>query len=306
MKYFLFFLGALLLFSSVPAFASEAHGATLTSQYLAKAGDTKSPQSTATPTNTYEGRQIAEFKSIVPIAQIDYSQSPSYPDYLNKIFGIVIQLGAILAVLMIVYGGFEYMTNAAGIAKKNGADRIRGAVTGLILLLASYLILFVINPCLVQINLFSTSGTGGCVTATQTVPESTGQGGTGASQEGPVPQGFPQGSCVVLGNAGCGPTPICQVDNRFLPRSGESCSLGTPAFMCTRDCPAQVPTNVTGPTDLSGIDVLSSGGDACPEGDTGPFQACMDGQMNGTPVPSSGVCVLPLRHIYFCRVPAGN
>ncbi|OGG43672.1 hypothetical protein A2841_03710 [Candidatus Kaiserbacteria bacterium RIFCSPHIGHO2_01_FULL_48_10] len=64
---------------------------------------------------------------------------------LNGLFQLAIGLGAIAAVIMLVVGGFQYMTQDAVGGQKEARARIQGAVVGLILLLLSYLILFVIN-----------------------------------------------------------------------------------------------------------------------------------------------------------------
>ena len=65
---------------------------------------------------------------------------------LSGIFQLAIAFGAIAAVLMLVIGGFQYMTQDAVGGQKEARARIQGAVFGLLLLLLSYLILFVINP----------------------------------------------------------------------------------------------------------------------------------------------------------------
>ena len=89
--------------------------------------------------------------------------------YLNSIFKLSITIAVVLAVLMIVIDGFKYMTSEAVGNKKDALSGIRSALGGLILLLASYLILFIINPQILSLSVFSPNGgalSGGCGSTT--------------------------------------------------------------------------------------------------------------------------------------------
>lgn len=72
--------------------------------------------------------------------------------YIGYIFKFSIAIAAFLAVIMIIWGGFEIMTSEAIPVKMEGKERIKNAIIGLIMVLASYLILNTIDPRLVQIN----------------------------------------------------------------------------------------------------------------------------------------------------------
>jgi hypothetical protein len=63
---------------------------------------------------------------------------------------IVIGFGAVLAMVMIVMGGIEYMTDELISGKEAGKERIRNAILGLLLALGAYLILNTINPQLLS------------------------------------------------------------------------------------------------------------------------------------------------------------
>src|SRR3989344_5352769 len=68
-------------------------------------------------------------------------------NYVTTIYGYVAGLAGLLAVLMMVFGGFQVMTsgtNPAGVSA--GKEKIVNAVGGLILLLVSALLLYTINP----------------------------------------------------------------------------------------------------------------------------------------------------------------
>ncbi|TSC66952.1 MAG: Uncharacterized protein G01um101472_582 [Parcubacteria group bacterium Gr01-1014_72] len=73
--------------------------------------------------------------------------------YLRGAFRLAIAIAGALAVLMIVMGGIQYMSTDAIGGKTEGRGRIQNAIGGLILALASYLLLYTINPNLVELNL---------------------------------------------------------------------------------------------------------------------------------------------------------
>lgn len=75
----------------------------------------------------------------------------NFKTYVQYIVNLAIALSAVTAVFMIVWGGFEYITSTIPGNKNDGKKRITNAVYGLILVLASYIILRTIDPRLVQI-----------------------------------------------------------------------------------------------------------------------------------------------------------
>lgn len=75
-------------------------------------------------------------------------------DFLNGVFRIGVGAAALLAVLMITIGGFEYMTSTIPGVKADGKSRIVGAILGLLLILLSWLILNIINPDILSFDLF--------------------------------------------------------------------------------------------------------------------------------------------------------
>ena len=72
---------------------------------------------------------------------------------IKNIYGISIGIGAMLAIVMIIWAGIEYATTEAIYGKSAAKEKWQGAVFGLVLLLASYIILRTINVDLVNINL---------------------------------------------------------------------------------------------------------------------------------------------------------
>lgn len=69
---------------------------------------------------------------------------------LNFIFTWGIRVAVLLAVIMIIFGGVEYMTSDAVFNKEDGIHKINAAIIGLILTLSAWLILYTINPRIVE------------------------------------------------------------------------------------------------------------------------------------------------------------
>lgn len=72
--------------------------------------------------------------------------------YIATLFQFGVGMAGVLAVLMIIWGGVEYMTTEAFTGKSEARGRIQNALYGLLLALASYTILFTINPQIVDLN----------------------------------------------------------------------------------------------------------------------------------------------------------
>ncbi|OGI63202.1 hypothetical protein A2818_00125 [Candidatus Nomurabacteria bacterium RIFCSPHIGHO2_01_FULL_40_12] len=70
--------------------------------------------------------------------------------YLNLMIKIILGLAAVLAMVMIVIGGMEYMTSELVSSKEAGKERIRGALLGLLIALGAYALLNTINPDLLN------------------------------------------------------------------------------------------------------------------------------------------------------------
>lgn len=73
--------------------------------------------------------------------------------YLTWAFRFILALAGFLAVMMIVIGGVEYIISGANESARTEANkRIWGAISGLVMALVSYLVLYTINPSLVDFN----------------------------------------------------------------------------------------------------------------------------------------------------------
>ena len=82
-----------------------------------------------------------------------------FGDYINRIIRIFIGLLSVMAVIMIVFGGIQYMISDVAGEKSAGKDRIMNAIWGLVLALASYMLLNTINPDFVHLGIHIPAGT---------------------------------------------------------------------------------------------------------------------------------------------------
>ncbi len=76
-----------------------------------------------------------------------------FGNYLNIMIKIFLGLCAVLAVIMIVWGGIQYMTSELVSSKEEGKKSIINAILGLLLALGAFVILNTLNPNLLNICL---------------------------------------------------------------------------------------------------------------------------------------------------------
>ncbi|NMB48500.1 hypothetical protein GYA13_03605 [Candidatus Kuenenbacteria bacterium] len=77
-----------------------------------------------------------------------------FPEYLQAIYNLFVSISGILAVIMVMFGGFQWLLAGGNPTKISGAKAtILSALAGLTLLLASYTILNIINPRLTNLSL---------------------------------------------------------------------------------------------------------------------------------------------------------
>lgn len=76
---------------------------------------------------------------------------PFIGQYIVGIYKWALLVAGIVATIMIILGGFTYLTSGGDASRAGeGKERITSAIFGLILLLGSYLMLYLLNPDLVQ------------------------------------------------------------------------------------------------------------------------------------------------------------
>lgn len=193
----------------------------------------------------------ASFESIVPLPGLspEAYATLSFADYLKLLFKYSIAIGAMLAVLMFIYGGFQYMTSDAVSDKKKGVSHIRDAVTGLLLLLSVVMILQVINPCILEINILSPNQ-GAC--SQTAAPQGATQGTETSSQVEASRQGAyrtPDGSCITFAPTACisGNPPVikCQNhDSSLSDRPTQGCGNLIETYVCEQSACGSAPVAV--------------------------------------------------------------
>ena len=81
----------------------------------------------------------------------DLEKNVTLKEYLTWAFRFALALAGFLAVMMIVIGGVEWIISGASEAMRGEAKkRIENAIWGLVMALVSYLVLYTINPSLVD------------------------------------------------------------------------------------------------------------------------------------------------------------
>jgi hypothetical protein len=95
----------------------------------------------------------AGFTITTPFAGFAKGSSPTLPEYIRGIYVYALSAGGVLAIGAIIFWGVVYTLSASMITRKQDAiDGIKQALFGLLLLLGAYLILYTINPSLVNLT----------------------------------------------------------------------------------------------------------------------------------------------------------
>jgi hypothetical protein len=128
---------------------------------LPGAGTTLTNNGAGTTTQTIS----TQYNLLEPLPQVgptfDTSQSNGLGSYLNPMISLFIGICAVLAMIMILWGGIEYMTSELISSKEAGKERIRNAIFGLLLALGAWTLLYTINPNLLNsdINITTANAT---------------------------------------------------------------------------------------------------------------------------------------------------
>lgn len=103
-----------------------------------------------TPLFTYAQAQY------VPLVEgIPGVEEGNMEQYINALLVLAISIGALLAVIKIIFGGVKYMLSDVITDKGDAKKDIRGALLGLLIVLAAVLVLNTINPQLTNFELFN-------------------------------------------------------------------------------------------------------------------------------------------------------
>lgn len=99
--------------------------------------------------------QGSNYIPLAPLPNAAPAAGTNFSVYVKGLFALLIGIAAVLAVIMIVIGGVEYMSTDAVSGKSEGKDKITQALYGLFLAIACWLILYTINPNLLNFDVIN-------------------------------------------------------------------------------------------------------------------------------------------------------
>lgn len=99
----------------------------------------------------------AQTSEFVPLAGLpgltDNTQSRTLADYINVLFRLAIGLGALAAVIRITIAGIKYMGDDSFSSKQSAKEDIKNSLLGILILLSTFIILYLINPNILNLNI---------------------------------------------------------------------------------------------------------------------------------------------------------
>ena len=114
--------------------------------------------------------------------------------FVEGFYVFALMIGGVLAFGAIVYGGILYAASAGNPSKQSeGKEYIKSALLGLLLLAGAYLVLYTINPNLVNLNLPTLTG----INITVPMGGGNGSNGTNGSNGSGTCDAAPNGPCSV-------------------------------------------------------------------------------------------------------------
>ncbi len=102
---------------------------------------------------TLASAQTQPYQFLVPTLPGIGPQTTGLGEYIPRAFTLAIGASAVLAFVMITFGGIMYATADAITQKQDGRNYLTNAVVGLLLVIGAYAILFTINPNILRIEL---------------------------------------------------------------------------------------------------------------------------------------------------------
>lgn len=100
-----------------------------------------------------QGGAATQYKPLVELPAAAPKSGTTFVPYLLGMFKLFIWLTAFFATIMVIYGGFQYLSTDSFSGKSEGKATITRAIEGLLLAIVSWLILYTVNPKLVEFNL---------------------------------------------------------------------------------------------------------------------------------------------------------
>lgn len=152
-------------------------------------------------TNTAVDGGNASLSDFQPLTKVQgtpfesvFGSNATLGGFFQTLFSLSITIGALLAVLMLAWSGYQYILTDVVKIKGDAKQRIQNALIGLLMLLATVLILRQINPDIVSLRILTNTGTPNVVTGT--TPGNPTSPGVG------TPMTEPRGFCFDTGGGG--------------------------------------------------------------------------------------------------------
>lgn len=211
--------------------------------------------------------ETKDYQELAPLPETrpsDSQQSTGPIKYLENLYYFVLTISVILAVVMIIIAGIEY--TAYGMSEEIKSDakkRITYAIAGLLLALVSWLLLYIINPKLVEGDLLLPSAK---ITDVGRTGPSAGGGGAGTST-GPRPAGYREAELALR----------AELQSKGVGVSGSICSTYQQTS-CTSltDVPRSAIDRIIALKNTCGCDVTITGGAEAGHKTHGPGKPVLD------------------------------
>lgn len=235
-------------FSAVPALAAE----TDTSKIFDEIKNIKPSPKVELP-----GLNFSQEPKVVEEGGTTYLYIPYFGEYMAAIYKYAVIVAGILSVVIIMFGGFTWLTSGGSPEKITEAKKyIVGAITGLIIASGSYALLYTINPNLVQFKSLKVA-----YNMPKTIEDVVGD----LTQDlSPLDETFtpsptanvplfkqwknpwrdsPFGACGTVKSSGCGPTSLAMVLKKYGYDVNPAIMAQEWASLGYRKCPSPAPTD---------------------------------------------------------------
>lgn len=140
------------LFGAIFIFTGEVsrRGGVASNSNLASVVLAQTAVSPATKESSTFGTKSYVPLSVIPGLTDSKNSTVTMKPFLQLIFKWGIAIAVLLSIVMITFGGFQYMTTDAVYDKSEGRAKINAAIIGLLLALSAWLILQTVDPRIVQ------------------------------------------------------------------------------------------------------------------------------------------------------------
>jgi hypothetical protein len=94
-----------------------------------------------------------DYAPLEPLPGLQNVSNINFPQFLGAIFKLIITAGAFFAVILLVWGGIMYILSGGGVEMGEAKKRIWAALYGFLILVGAWIMLYTINPTLLNFNL---------------------------------------------------------------------------------------------------------------------------------------------------------